>query len=99
MKQRKQVIAIAFLSGLWMIFMGSPIESGQAKNPESAHRGTSMHMSSKAKDDSRAQWFADPKRGWVRVDEGRGDYDASRSRPKDGKSHKHKEKGGKTTNR
>ena len=90
MKKAQYVITVALLG---MVISSSSVAAGQAKGGKSKAGGNAdAHMSGKARENTNAQWSADPERGWVRSDE-RHHIHESKSKTKNDKQSRGKHKG------
>lgn len=81
---RKRLLTIVLLTSLWMVITGGQGESAQAKNLEAPRRDVfNTYPGNKKNDHLHTQWIADPKRGWIRADEGYREKNAKELRSKD----------------
>ena len=70
MQLNRYVAVLGLLNALALCVIDAPVSAGQAKEP-SVSRGekAKTKMSDKGKENTNAQWSADPDHGWVRADE------------------------------
>ena len=70
MQPNRYVAVFGLLSALALCVTDMPAGAGQEKGP-SVNRGekAKTQMSAKGKENTNAQWSADPNHGWVRADE------------------------------
>jgi hypothetical protein len=64
-----QYIAVVGLLNVLTFSLGSDPVAAAAKERPQRGGNADMHMSSKGRDNTNAQWSADPERGWIRTDE------------------------------
>ena len=70
MKLNRYIAVIGLLNALTLCVIEKPASAGQGKE-SSVSRGekAKTKMSDKGKENTNAQWSADPDHGWVRADE------------------------------
>ncbi len=90
MKPTRYIALFAVLNALAVFPIYHSTHAAQAKGASQRGGSADSHMSGKAREETNAQWFADPERGWVRADE-RHDQSGRRST-------KEKKASGKKTN-
>ena len=86
-KKPIRLIALFLVLNVGVVTLSSAGNAGENKNSKE----TSSHKKIPEKND--AQWSADPKRGWVRVDERRKSRDSDRAPVGAGYNSKQKSKG------
>ena len=70
MQPNRYVAIFGLLNALTLCVLDKPVSAGQEKE-SSVNRGekAKTHMSAKGKENTNAQWSADPDHGWVRANE------------------------------
>lgn len=70
MQPNRYVAVFGLLNALTLCVIDKPVSAGQGKE-SSVNRGekAKTQMSVKGKENTNAQWSADPDHGWVRADE------------------------------
>jgi len=94
MKANKYMTVFLFLNALTYGITNPPAVAGESKK-EPSRRGTGQaaaHMSVKARDNTNAQWSADPEHGWIRAGERHELHDQNQNKAKP-KQHREKPKG------
>ena len=93
MQLNRYVAVLGILNALALCVIDAPVSAGQAKE-SSVSRGekAKTKMSDKGKENTNAQWSADPDHGWVRADE-RHDLHARRKSDVSSKTVRDKQKG------
>ena len=91
MQPNRYVAVFGLLYALTLCVLDKPVSAGQGKE-SSVNRGEKAKMSAKGKDNTNAQWSADPDRGWVRASE-RHELQARRKSDESSKQGREKQKG------
>ena len=93
MKLNRYIAVFGLLNALTLCVIDKPASAGQGKEGN-VNRGekAKTKMSDKGKENTNAQWSADPDHGWVRADE-RHDLHARRKSEPSSKSGRDKQKG------
>jgi hypothetical protein len=93
MQPNRYVAVFGLLSALTLCAIDTPARAGQGKE-SSVNRGekAKTKMSDKGKENTNAQWSADPDHGWVRADE-RHELQARRKSDESSKQGREKQKG------
>ena len=70
MQLTRYVAVLGLLNALTLCIIDAPVSAGQAKESSvSRSEKAKTKMSDKGKENTNAQWSADPDHGWVRADE------------------------------
>ncbi len=93
MQANRYVAVFSLLNALTLWVIDKPVSAGQGKE-SSVNRGekAKTQMSAKGKENTNAQWSADPDHGWVRADE-RHELQARRKSDASSKQSREKQKG------
>ena len=89
MQLNRYVAVFALLSALALCVIPASAEKG---NGPTVNRGEKAKMSAKGKENTKAQWSADPDRGWIRAEE-RHELQARRKSDEGSKQGREKQKG------
>jgi hypothetical protein len=93
MQPNRYLAVFSLLNALTLCVLDKPVSAGQGKE-SSVNRGekAKTQMSAKRKENTNAQWSADPNHGWVRADE-RHELQARRKSDESSKQGREKQKG------
>ncbi|MBI2533743.1 MAG: hypothetical protein HYW03_16250 [Deltaproteobacteria bacterium] len=91
MQPNRYFAAIALISALALCATDISVSAGQGKG-SSVNHGEKAKMSAKGKENTNAQWSADPDHGWIRAEE-RHELQARRKSDASSKQDRNKQKG------